>query len=190
MPKRTHHKTPQRGGMITSARELAKRLGKSGVAVSRWLKHPSWKFGHGPWPAARVAEIELWARKTLSPNPGESAGRPQAGRPKLTMADLDPRQQVDLALKAEKLKAAQFKREHEQGLYHRVDQCERDRVQRVLELKNAFLAFEHRLSRILTNRSEADVREVLHVEIYALLNAFARGTPWPPDDPPRSEKPK
>jgi hypothetical protein len=177
--------------MIGSARELAKLLGRSNVAVSGWLKHAAWTFGAGPWAPSVVPKIRAWAAATLNPDPA-AAGQQQRpiGRKGLQLGDLSPRQQADVALKLLKVKREQFHHDQEQQLFHRADQCERDRVQRVRELRDAFLAFELRLSRILANRPEDVVRQILHDEIRALLYAFARGEPWPPADPVYPEIPK
>lgn len=64
-------KTPSpaaaQAGLITSARQLAAKLGVSNVAVSRdWMKHPDWRFGPGPWRAEQVSEIRAWASSTLT----------------------------------------------------------------------------------------------------------------------------
>jgi hypothetical protein len=103
---------------------------------------------------------------TLSPDPAASAGTEAR---KLTVADLDPRPQADVALKLQKLEAQKFKNAKEQGLYHRVDECEQKRVQRVLELKNALLQLPEGLP------FGQEVRDVVRGRVIELLTRFSQG---------------
>src|SRR5437867_2893513 len=55
-------------GKIHSIRQLGKAIGRSHTAACRWVSHPEWPFGVGPWPRSLVARMKTWAEQTLSPD--------------------------------------------------------------------------------------------------------------------------
>lgn len=51
--------------MIDSISQLAKRVGKSKVAVAKWVKRDDWPFGPAPWHEDQVPHIQRWAKGSL-----------------------------------------------------------------------------------------------------------------------------
>jgi hypothetical protein len=112
-----------------SIRELARRVGKSHVAVRKWLADPRFPFARsGPWDAKTVAAIDQWAGRTLSPDPaaGETAA---AGDGEIAVSSSSAK--AKLALTVEKVKAARQKREIEAKLFHRIDDCRNRRIRQL-----------------------------------------------------------
>ena len=81
---------------VSGLRQLGRAVGKSHVAVSKWLEHPRWQFGRGPWTRDQIRQIQSWAATTLAPNRAAGDG-PGRGDGKLS--------QARLALTIEKAKA-------------------------------------------------------------------------------------
>jgi len=45
--------------------QLAKELGRSRRSARRYMEHPDWPFGQGPWKRSQLAEILRWAAATV-----------------------------------------------------------------------------------------------------------------------------
>ena len=114
---------------IRSTRELSRAVRRSQTAVVKWLKHPTWRFGRGPWSVADIPAIEQWAAQNLAPNPaaGEAIGSPRSGE--------TPQNQVRILQAAHlTLKLKEIQKE-----LHRVDECELRRKRQILAIKNRLL---------------------------------------------------
>lgn len=124
---------------LKSQRQLAESLGKSQPAIAKWLKDARWPFSRtAPWSSKDVPAMQEWARRTLAPDPAAAGGgQPQRGG--MTIRDLDPGRQADVAIKLEKLKGLQLAREIKLGQYHRTDECEQRRVRQIQAVKTELL---------------------------------------------------
>jgi len=87
---------------IASIRKLAKHVGRSHTAVCRWVSHPDWPFGAGPWSTSMVTKMKAWANETLMPDYsrepyiGNSKRREKPPAPRTPLDDEIEREIADL----------------------------------------------------------------------------------------------
>lgn len=151
---------------MTSNRQLAAVLGISEAAVRDRLADERWPFGRGPWDTSLVPKMRQWAKVTLSPNP--AAGR--AGR--ALEGELSLERKAKLSIAVEKAKRLRFEREREQGLYHRVDECQARGVAKVHAVRSALGALARSLH-VKLNLTDEQAR-VVESMCARLCDTFAR----------------
>src|SRR5688572_22799916 len=103
-------------GPIQGVRGLARAIGISHPAVSKWLKDERWPYGAGPWPAAMLPQIVAWQRNTLAPDPAKLDLTPS--RKASELGELS--RKADVSLKLTKQQLLQFKLDLDRGKYHKV----------------------------------------------------------------------
>ncbi|HEV7301588.1 MAG TPA: hypothetical protein VGN72_19645 [Tepidisphaeraceae bacterium] len=122
-----------------SIRSLAKLVGRGESSVRKWVRNPQWTFGSGPWTAADVDRIKLWATDTLADDPSDRAGGGGGGDLATQLKDLPVAKQVDVGLKVSRKKTIDFKLDRDKGLFHSVEECKRRRLRQIHEVKTAML---------------------------------------------------
>ena len=147
-----------------SARELAELVGRSHTAVNRWLKDGRWTFGGGPWKASAVAAIRDWIRRELAEPAGGEEGESSADSAKLS---IKTKADVQLKLTRNKLLVHQF--EVLTGKVHPVDQCQRDRLRAIQEVRQGLLNLPDSLP------VDADTKTIVKGRVVELLRRFAAG---------------
>ena len=119
-------------------RELARRVGRSHTAVTKWLADPRFPSARrGPWDAATVERIREWAEATLEPDRAAVAGESAAAAAGL--AEASSQSKAKLALTVEKVKALKQAREIKGGLYHLVADCESRRMRQIIAVRDELL---------------------------------------------------
>ncbi len=58
---------------IDSARQLARRIGRSNSTVSEWLFRRDWPFGQPPWPESFLPDVADWMTESLDSPPDDDA---------------------------------------------------------------------------------------------------------------------
>jgi len=124
---------------ISGARDLGRAVGRSHTAVLKWLKHPEWTFGRGPWAFRTVEQIKTWAARTLAEDPAAGDGPAVGGDQHRQLKDLPISKQVDVGLKLSRKKRVDFDLDVDKGVYHLVDECSRRRLRQIHEVKTALL---------------------------------------------------
>lgn len=176
---------------VGSIRALAKRLGRSHVAVTNWRKRDDWPFGQsGPWP---VDEIRAWmerqigrdnaaewresqANTALAPapdnpppeavadaTPGAQDADPVAGDMNAVVAQLGPERAAKLRLILERIATEKIKREIISGKYVELAEVEAGRVARVHAARTVLMQF--------IQRSKGEFAAELAGELPALAEA-------------------
>jgi len=128
---------------LTSIRQLAEAVKRSHVAVGRWVKRDDWTFGRGPWRVSQVPAIVAWAKRELAENPANDERTSRAGGSGEDQAEslrqLSPLKKIDAALKLSRKSRVDFDLDVDKGVYHRVDECRRQRLRQIHEVKTALM---------------------------------------------------
>lgn len=160
--------------VANSVRELAGLLVRSHTAVNRWLKDARWTFGQGPtWRASDVSAIKDWAARELAeaPSPGGNGGATGeadgggGGDP----AKLSLKTKADVQLKISRNKLLVLEYEARAGKVHPVDQCRRDRLRAIQEVRQGLVILADSLP------VDADTKTIVRGRCLELLRRFALG---------------
>ena len=153
--------------MSDPVRQLAEILGLHVRTVQRYRDAgmPD-RRGREPF-KSWAGRVEDWRRET----------RKKSG-PKLTndQEALATRSATwDGELKRARALRAQLDLAVAQGDFHSVEDCERETVGRIMEVRNALLGWPRKLARRLANQSADFIEEQLQAEARDVLESFARG---------------
>jgi hypothetical protein len=157
-------KHPPDAFVARSSRELGELVGKSHTAVLRWIKDSRWKFGAGPWRASIVGAIKEWARSELAEAAGGDDSQDPADAGKLSI-----KTKADVQLKMTRNKLLVHQYELLTGKVHPVEQCQRDRLRAIHEMRLGLLTLADGLP------TDTDTRTIVHGRVLELLRRFARG---------------
>jgi hypothetical protein len=109
-------------------------VGRSHTAFNRWLKDPRWTFGPGPWKASAVVAIKEWIRQELNEQPGADDNAGAGG-----VEGLSLKTKADVQLKITRNKLLQHEYELRTAKVHLIEQCQRERLRAVLEVRQGIL---------------------------------------------------
>jgi len=148
---------------VNSVRELAKLVGKSHVAVSKWVKRDDWKFGLGPWLVSQVPAIQRWEAATLTEpqSPSPSPANPT------DITQLGPIKRADLKMKLEKGRLLELDRRYRTGELHSRAECEAKKISQIEAVKRELLSVADGLP------FETDVKALVRNRIMQALQRLA-----------------
>lgn len=170
--------------VANSVAALARGLGVSREAVTRYLKRPDWKFAAtGPW---NVEQVRAWRDATLSPahhDGGKRRKRP-AQPPKDTvagvsagldaeLAKLDVEKRARVNLLVERRLAIELDREIRSGRYMRREDVERGRVARIHAVRARLQALPRQAASDLVGLDETEISRVLTEHCDAICREFS-----------------
>jgi hypothetical protein len=164
--------TGSSGSGAASVRELARRVGRSHTAVTKWLADPRFPVARrGPWDAATVARIREWAATTLEPDRAAEGpgGAGESAAAAAGLGDASNQSKAKLALTVEKVKALKQAREIKAGLYHVVADCEARRMRQIIAVRDELLNVA------AAAPFDQVVRDWIEQRMVGICERFARG---------------
>ena len=123
--------------MIDSISALAKLVGKSKVAVAKWVKRDDWPFGPAPWHEGQVPHVKRWAgnlqadRSAPAPEPADEGTAGLSLKQKLELRKL--------AATIQKYEAQVKALQADAGEYVARKEVERMNVERIYAVKAELL---------------------------------------------------
>lgn len=161
-----------------SNRDLAKLVGRTHTAVNGWLKRDDWNFGTGPWRASDIVRIQQWAEATLLERPAtadmpraatSAADGPAPVSPEQGLKSLSIPKQADVSLKMKRREVLDFGLQVQKGKFHEVEQCQRDRLAAIHEVKQGLLDLADGFP------GTPEDKAILRGRIFELLRRFSAG---------------
>lgn len=156
-------------GGARSIRQLAATIGVTAPAVLKWLEHPAWRFGRGPWTAQQVEQIRAWRAATLQPDPAKEL----EGTTGDDLRNLGPERRAKVLRALASAQKTKLETEILAGKYHRIDECERRQVLKVQRVRDALLNVAKVLPLDPASQSADQIRQLIQAEMERICRMFA-----------------
>ena len=163
-----------------SIRSLAKHVGRAPNTVRKWIDRDDWPFSLSPpW---EVRRVKAWAEIHLNPDPAAAYRRKakaaEAGRGEFR--DLGPLSKARLQAVIERALLIRQRRLIEAGRMHDTAECERRRLQQIMEVRNRLMELPRSMSAGLSGLPPEGIEAALTKAMLAIIEEFSAGAEPPP----------
>ncbi|HUX03167.1 MAG TPA: hypothetical protein VMY35_19570, partial [Phycisphaerae bacterium] len=172
--------TPIAGGhrQAKSIRSLAKLVGRSESAVRKWVARSDWPVSRtGPWAASDIRRIRAWMDVMLKPDPAAAyrkrAKAADAGTGEFRSMGALERARIQATL--ERALYIRQKRMSEAGELHSVADCQRHRLQQIMEVRNRLMEIPRSMASGLAGLPAERIGAELDRTMRAIVDDFAAG---------------
>ncbi len=159
--------------LAKSIRSLASLVDRSPSAVRKWLRKSNWPFKlTPPW---NVTRVKAWMDIHLSPDPAE-AYRRKARDAEAGVGEFrnqTPLEKAKLQVAIERALYIRQKRLAEAGKLHDVEECERRRLQQIMEVRNRLLDLPRSIVHGMVGQPVDEMERQLSAAIRAILEEFS-----------------
>jgi hypothetical protein len=162
-------------------RSLARQVNRSPSAVRKWMDRSDWPFSRtGPWDVVRV---RAWMDIQLKPDPAAAyrkrAKAAEAGTGEFHNAG--PLEKARIQATIERALYIRQKRLAESGELHSKADCDRHRLQQIMEVRNRLMDIPRSMASGLSMQTAEVVEQILDRAMRAILDEFgAKATPVEP----------
>ncbi len=168
--------------LAKSIRDLARQCGVADGSVRRWIKSHDWAFSLAPpWD---VEKVKAWREIHRHGDPA-AAYRAKARAAEQGLGefrDTSALTKARLQATIERALLLRQRRLAEAGQLHDVGQCERRRLQQIMEVRGRLMELPKSMAPILVGLAVERIEDELTSAVVAILEAFAGGADAPADD--------
>ncbi|NLF29704.1 MAG: hypothetical protein GX591_02310 [Planctomycetes bacterium] len=161
--------------MATSMRDLARRCGVAEGTVRKWTKSHDWAFSLAPpWD---VAKVKAWREIHRHGDPAAAyrAKAMAAERGLGEFRDTSALTKARLQATIERALLLRQRRLVEAGQLHDVKECERRRVQQIMEVRNRLMELPKSMAPVLVGLPAERIEDEMTDAIVVVLEEFAGG---------------
>jgi len=159
--------------LAKSIRSLARHVRRAESTVRKWIKRDDWPFALAPpW---QVSKVRAWAEIHLHPDPAAAYRRKAKAAEAGTgeFRGMGALTKARLQVTIERALLIRQRRQIEAGKMHDTAECERRRVQQIMEVRNRLLELPRSLAAGLAGLSAEQIEARLQESIEAILEEFA-----------------
>lgn len=168
--------------IVHSIRALAKELGKGESTVRKWIASDDWKFPlQPPWDVAQVkAWMEIFRRGNTDTVLEKNIGAVDKGRGEYNGIGLLTKARIQSTLVRTRYLNQKFL--VESGKLHDVAECERRRMQQILEVRTRLVELPRSMANSLVGLSADRIEQCLTDAVMAILDEFSGSSPAAPPE--------
>ena len=161
----------------TSLRSLARLVGRSLSAVRKWVARSDWMFGRtGPWNVEKVhAWMDIHLQRDAAAAYRKRVKDAEAGTGEFHK--MGPLEKARIQATLERALWLRQKRQAEAGELHSTAECERHRLQQILEVRNRLMEVPRSMAAGLAGLAPEVIEADLDRAMRAIVDEFAGLTP-------------